>query len=80
MYDELALAGIETLYDDRNIPPGEKLFEADFLGMPWRGVLSERTRKEGKVELKRRGEEEGELVTLKECIKKIKDKRKKTKD
>ncbi|MDP3947679.1 MAG: aminoacyl--tRNA ligase-related protein [bacterium] len=61
IYATLLEKGIEVLYDDRDISPGQKLVEADFLGMPYRAVVSEKTA--GKVELKRRVAGEAELVT-----------------
>ncbi len=75
VYSDLVSAGVSTLFDERDTPPGEKLFEADFIGIPWRIVASERTMKEKKVELKCRSEDKAELVSVAECIKKIKDKR-----
>ncbi len=53
-YDELTRKGIEVLYDDRDIRPGEKFADADLLGIPTRVVISEKTRKEGKLEVKDR--------------------------
>ncbi len=42
-YEALMAAGIETLYDDRDVPPGAKFADADLLGIPWRVVVSKRT-------------------------------------
>ncbi len=67
-YKELLEAGVETLYDDRALSPGEKFAEADLIGTPYRAVVSEKTIGEGKLELKRRNEEKAELVTIKELI------------
>ena len=48
-------AGITVLYDDRpDVQAGEKLSDADLLGLPHRLVISPRTLKEGKVEYKAR--------------------------
>lgn len=69
LYERLQKAGGEVLYDDRRqMTGGEKLVEADILGLPYRAVVSEKTIKQGKVELKRRSEEETRLVTAKELI------------
>lgn len=56
----------DVLFDDRNISPGEKLAEADLIGIAKRVVISEKTLKANKVELKLRGEKEAKLITLKE--------------
>ena len=61
---------MEVLYDDRmEISAGEKFSDADLLGMPWRAVVSERSVKEGGIELKKRTEEKGKIVSLEELIK-----------
>src|SRR3989344_1135524 len=60
LYSDLTERGIEVLHDDRDISPGQKLVEADLLGIPYRAVVSEKTA--GKVELKRRAAGEVELV------------------
>jgi prolyl-tRNA synthetase len=35
-------AGLEVVYDDRNIGPGNKFKDSDLLGLPFRVVLGER--------------------------------------
>jgi prolyl-tRNA synthetase len=35
-------AGIEVVYDDRNVGPGNKFKDSDLLGLPYRVVLGER--------------------------------------
>lgn len=55
--------GIGVLYDERSVSAGEKLNDADLLGMPWRVVVSEKTIAAKKVELKKRSEEEAKMVT-----------------
>lgn len=42
IYSELLTAGIEVVYDDRNVGPGNKFKDADLLGLPLRLVLGER--------------------------------------
>jgi prolyl-tRNA synthetase len=54
LYERLNKAGIETLYDDRNVRPGEKFADADLLGIPCRIVVSAKTVEAGKFELKER--------------------------
>ena len=68
-FKALADAGVEVLFDDRSeVTPGEKFADADLLGMPYRGVVSARSMKEGGVELKKRIEEKGKIVSVEELI------------
>lgn len=41
-YEALTKAGIETLYDDRDVPTGAKFSDAELIGIPWRVVVSKR--------------------------------------
>jgi prolyl-tRNA synthetase len=54
LYGTLRERGIDVLWDERDASAGVKLADADLIGLPWRVVVSERTRKEGKVEVKPR--------------------------
>jgi prolyl-tRNA synthetase len=55
LYAELAEAGLETVYDDREAGAGEKLTDAELLGCPLRIVVGKRTLAEGAVEAQERG-------------------------
>ncbi len=70
-YKRLTAAGIQVLYDERDVRPGEKFADADLLGIPYRVVVSAKTLETGKYELKRRTEKETELLSLEEVTKKI---------
>jgi prolyl-tRNA synthetase len=50
LYEELAAAGLDPLYDDRDAGPGEKLTDAELLGCPVRVVVGRRALAEGQVE------------------------------
>ncbi len=54
LYVELAEAGLETVYDDREAGPGEKLTDAELLGCPLRIVVGKRALAEGEVEAQER--------------------------
>jgi prolyl-tRNA synthetase len=54
LYEELAAAGVETLYDDRDAGTGEKLTDAELLGCPLRIVVGRRGLAEGVVEASER--------------------------
>ena len=51
LYEELRDNGIEVLYDDRDARPGEKFADSDLMGMPYRVVVSRKTKEEGKFEV-----------------------------
>lgn len=54
LYAELQRAGIEVLYDDRDVSAGVKFADADLRGLPLRLTVSERSLAQGGVEVKRR--------------------------
>ncbi len=67
VYDSLLRSGVEVLFDDRRgFSVGEKFSEADLLGMPYRAVVSARSIKEGGIELKKRTEEKGKIISSSE--------------
>jgi prolyl-tRNA synthetase len=63
LYGALREKGNEVLYDDLDQRPGAKFAAADLIGIPWQILVGPRGLAEGKVELKRRGEESRELVS-----------------
>lgn len=75
VYESLSKAGVEVLFDDRtSISPGEKFSDADLLGIPNRVVVSSRSIKEGGIELKKRIEEKGKIISVGELINLLKAK------
>ena len=57
------------LYDDReNVSAGEKLAEADLIGIPYRIVVSEKTLFKKSVEIKKRDEKRAKLVSLSKLL------------
>jgi prolyl-tRNA synthetase len=71
LYRDLNKKGISVLWDDRDTRAGEKFADADLIGIPYRVIISEKTLKENKFELKLRTEEEAELVDETVLLKKI---------
>lgn len=67
LYATLQQHGIEVLWDERDTSAGVKLADADLIGLPYRVVISSRTRKEGKVEVKPRAGDP-ELMTVEALI------------
>jgi prolyl-tRNA synthetase len=65
LYEKLSAQGIEVLYDDREeVGAGEKFADSDLIGCPIRLVVSDKTLKEGAIEMKRRRGGEAELVKM----------------
>lgn len=71
LYNELVKKGIEVLFDNRDLRAGEKFADADLLGIPLRAVISEKTLKENKIEIKTRRTGEISLLTKDELIKEL---------
>jgi prolyl-tRNA synthetase len=62
LYDELRAAGLDVLYDDRDGGAGEKLTDAELLGLPLRLTVGKRGVEAGEVEVQiRRGQEKRSL-------------------
>jgi len=51
LYDQLAAAGLDVLYDDRNERAGVKFATMELIGLPWRITVGPRGLKSGVVEL-----------------------------
>ena len=54
LYEELSGAGVEVLYDDRDVAPGVKFNDADLLGMPVQLIVGGKGLARGVVERKDR--------------------------
>jgi prolyl-tRNA synthetase len=70
LYKKLQKEGVEVLYDDRDVPAGQKFNDADLIGIPVRLVVSPKTG--DKVEWKERKGEKVEILDLEEVIKRLK--------
>ena len=68
LYKKMIDSGIEVLYDDRDLSAGEKLNDADLIGIPNRVVISEKTLAENKFELKKRGDQKAKMINEKELL------------
>ncbi len=67
IYEQLNKAGVEVLFDDRDLSAGAKFAAADLIGLPYRAVISDKT--EGKIELKKRTSDQTQLLELTELLK-----------
>lgn len=63
-YEALTAAGVEVLFDDRDLRAGEKFAESDLLGIPYRVVVGKRAVESGEAEVKTRADGAEESVPL----------------
>jgi prolyl-tRNA synthetase len=71
IYQTLSEAGLEVIIDDRDERAGVKFKDADLIGIPVRITIGPKALQENKVEVKKRWENEVELVDLEEVKEKI---------
>ncbi len=72
LYESLTKAGIEVLWDDRDVSTGAKFADADLIGIPLRLVVSEKTLADNVVEWKERSGTEATRVPLADVIEAVK--------
>jgi prolyl-tRNA synthetase len=68
IYRELSDAGIEVLFDDREVSAGVKFNDADLIGIPIRLTLSSRSLKNGGLEYKARRTGETRILPLADLV------------
>ncbi len=68
LYDDLQTAGIEVLLDDRRVRPGVMFAESDLIGIPHRLVLGDRGLEAGKVEYKKRAEDDSTEIAIADVV------------
>ena len=68
LYNELTEKGIEVLYDDRDVRPGQKFTDFDLLGLPYRVTVSDRMLESEKYELVTRADGQQLLLTREELL------------
>lgn len=71
LYGKLKDAGVDVLYDDRDMGAGGKFADMDLAGLPWQVIIGPRGLKNGMVELKNRATGDREDLTLEEVINKL---------
>jgi prolyl-tRNA synthetase len=65
LYATLQAGGVEVLYDDRDLGPGEKFADAELLGCPLRLTVGRRTLESGEIEVQvRRERKDGPPLAL----------------
>lgn len=68
LYKKMQNAQVEVLFDDRDARAGEKFADSDLIGIPTRIVVSEKTLKERKFEIKERLAEKAVFITEEEIL------------
>lgn len=68
LYQDLNRAGVEVLYDDRDMSAGEKFAESDLLGIPLRIVVGKRSLETKTAEVRKRGEEGTQEISLEAIV------------
>jgi prolyl-tRNA synthetase len=77
IYDDLLKAGVEVIYDDRNVQAGVMFADADLLGVPVRVTIGPKNIANGQIEISTRDKSVKELVNVEDAnaeIKKVIDK------
>ena len=64
LYNAWIEKGVEVLFDDREASAGEKLADADLIGIPYRIVISKKSLEKGGAEVKKRNEQEAHIIPL----------------
>ena len=72
LYKKLQSAGVEVIYDDRDVRAGAMFADADLLGVPIRVVVGPKNLKNNQIELSTRDKSIQELVDLEAAIDRIK--------
>ncbi len=73
LYDALQKAGVEVIYDDRDIRAGAMFADADLLGVPVRVVVGPKNLKNGQVELVTRDKRISRLIDFENAVAEIQD-------
>ena len=72
LYQDLRKGGLKTIFDDRAESPGVKFNDADLVGIPVRIVTSNRTLQKNSVEVKKRSDQDSEIIQRDEAVDYIK--------
>ncbi|OOY98827.1 proline--tRNA ligase [Solemya velum gill symbiont] len=68
LYTQLTDAGIEVLFDERDMRPGVMFADMELIGIPHRIVIGERSLKEGMIEYRDRRESDNEMIPRDELV------------
>ena len=68
LYADLTAAGIEVLFDDRQVRPGVMFADSELIGVPWRIVIGDRGLDAGTVEFRHRRDSASTDIALEEIV------------
>jgi prolyl-tRNA synthetase len=71
LYTTLTAKGVEVLYDDRDMRPGEKFADSDLIGIPLRVVVSDKSLEKGGYEIKERTSDEASILAEKDLLSRL---------
>ena len=71
IYNEFLKKGIEVLFDDRNLRPGQKFADAELMGIPYRLTVSDRLLESGEFEVVERSTGEVQMLSKEELFEKF---------
>jgi len=71
LYDELTDKGVEVMYDDRDVHPGQKFADSELIGIPYRVTVSDRTIDSQTYELVERKNGTKNLLTHEQLLAKL---------
>ncbi len=73
LYRELLDAGVDVLFDDRDVRAGVMFADMELIGIPHRIIVGERNLDNGRVEYKRGHERDAELIDLDAVVARFRD-------
>ena len=68
LYAELTDAGIDVLFDDRDVRPGVMFADCELIGIPHRIVIGDRSLDKGEVEYRARTDTDNSMIPLQDII------------
>jgi len=68
LYAELTDAGIEVLFDDRDVRPGVMFADCELIGIPHRIVIGDRSLDKGEVEYRARTDTDNSMIPLQDIF------------
>lgn len=71
IYDELTAKGIEVIYDDRDVRPGQKFADSELMGIPYRVTVSDRLMADKMYEIVERKSGEKNILTIDQLLAKL---------
>jgi prolyl-tRNA synthetase len=74
LYTELTAAGVDVIFDDRGLRPGQMFADWELIGVPHRVVVGDRGLKDGNLEYQGRTDTEASTVPVAEMVDFIKGK------